>query len=67
MHMVYTVESDPRSSRRGHRVFSTRPSARDTNSVMGSHYDVQRTNDVRKLVGMSIEQVKKYRVDGVEV
>ena len=67
MHMVCTVASDPRNSGSGHRVISTRPSARDTNSVMGFHNDVQRTNDVRKLVGMSIEQVKKYRVDGVEV
>ena len=67
MHMVCTVESDPRSSGSGHRVISNRPSARDTNSVMSLHNDVQRTNDVRKLVGMSIEQGKKHRVDRVEV
>jgi len=64
--MVCTVESDPRSTGSGHRVISTIPSAKDTNSVMGFHIDVQRTNDVRKLVGMSIEQAKKHRVDRVE-
>ena len=65
--MVRTLEPDPRSSRSRHRDISTTPSARDTNTVMSLHHDVQRTNDVRKLVGMSIEQGKKHRVDRVEV